>query len=185
MISPPPARFSRTGSVARLGALPVLGLAGAFAPWIAVIAHLVVPVVAALHVRADGPRRFAEEEVPRMAEGLSWLLALTAWSGMVTDRFPTARADGEVRLVVESAARPSAARALTRWLTALPSALVLAVLSVALLPLWFAGLAVLAARGRPPGLVRRAHVAALGLQAGYLAHLAFAKERRPCPSRSS
>jgi hypothetical protein len=165
-------RFSRSGAATRLGALPLLGVAGVLAPWIGAIAHVVVPIVAALHIRVDGPRRFAAEEVPRMAEGLAWLLALSAWSGMVIDRFPSARAGASLTLILEAPPRPRAARALARWVTGLPGALAIAILGLALLPLWLAGLAMLAARGSPPTSVRRAHLAAIRLQARYLARLA-------------
>lgn len=161
--SPP----GRRGPLRALALLP-LGVVGPFGGWILPTAYLVIPPVAGLHLADRRPAAYLGEDGPRVAAALEWLLWLRAYGMLIVAR-PPLGGDPPVRLAVAAAGRPTTATAMLRLVTGLPLALALFAAGLALLPLWLAGAAWLAARGRLPAPVRAAQAALLRAEAAFLA----------------
>jgi hypothetical protein len=124
-----PAEFSRLQLAARLIAFIVLGLVGISFGTLFLIAYLALPVYAA--TRLSGGRsapEYVDRDGPRVLGLLRWLAAISAWAGLIAERFPERSPTEIVKLEVEGTAHPTASSALWRVITGLPSALLLAVL---------------------------------------------------------
>jgi hypothetical protein len=145
-----------------------LGVVGPFGGWILPTAYLVIPPVAGLHLASRPAEDYARDDGPRVAAALEWLLWLRAFGMLVVER-PPLTAAAPLRLAVAATGRPTAASALARLLTGLPLGLALFAAGAALVPLWLAGCAWVALRGRLPGPVRAAHLALLRAEAAFLA----------------
>ncbi len=161
--SPPP----RGGPLRALALLP-LGLVGPFGGWVLPTAYLVIPPVAGLHLTGRRPAAYLGEDGPRVAAALEWLLWLRAYGMLVVARPPLGD-DPPLRLALATSGRPSTATAMLRLLTGLPWAIALFAAGAALLPVWLAGAAWLAVRGRLPAPVRAVQVALLRAEAAFLA----------------
>jgi len=174
----PPARSKRTVGL-RLLAGPALGQLGPFAIWTLPLVYLVLPLVAAFHLRADGPDAFLDVEVPRLTQGVGWVLAFQAWALGLVDRFPLPDEHAVVRLDVVPRSPPSARWALARLFTGLPAGLAL----------WLASQACIVASGRSPRWLRVPLGALLAANARFLVvHASIAHRRRyvePAPARAS
>ena len=118
-----PPTFERAHVFLRVALLVVIG-------WIAHPVGLLwlgIPLVAAVLVSQKGGKRYLDEDGPKVARGLNWLLDLVAYLALLTDRAP---GDGghRVRFDVERSGSPTVGSALLRIIYAIPSVFVLAVL---------------------------------------------------------
>lgn len=127
-------------------------LAGAIG-WIFGLVYLVLPVVAAIFVSQKGGEKYLAEDGPRVTGWLRWIVAFYAYLGILTDRFPTEKPEEIVRFEVQTGGTPTVGSALLRLIYSIPSALVLAVLSIASAVIWIiAAVMVLVQENYPDGL---------------------------------
>ena len=148
-----PASFERMQLLLRIVLAIVLGWIGITAGWLVGVLFLVLPLVAAVAVSSIGTERYLTEVGPRVWRALAWLLQLSAYMLLLTDRFP-ARDEGQVQIYIRFTGRPTIGSALLRLLTSIPSGLVLCVLWFASAFVWLvaAGL-VLLGGPLPPSLL--------------------------------
>src|SRR5204863_6983876 len=102
-----------------------LGWLGITAGWLVWGLYLLLPIVAAISV-SIGVERFRADFAPRIATVLIWLLRLSAYTMLLTDRFPVGQET--VRIELPIASNPTVGSALWRLLSSLPSGVVLVVL---------------------------------------------------------
>jgi hypothetical protein len=131
-----PERFDRVQLALRIALLVVLSIFGLTIGAISSLVYLGLPIVAAMAIRAHGPR-FLADGAPRFARALRAILGAYAYVMLLVDQVPEGD-DERVAFAIEPDAwrespGPTAFVPLVRWLYALPSAFVLAILSV---PAW-------------------------------------------------
>jgi hypothetical protein len=123
-----PLRYTRLQLLVRLAASVALGVLGLSLGLVYLAAYLALPAVAAVRLGSTDPATYLREDGARVSRGLAWFAAVYAWFALVTDSLPARLPDEEVRVVVEPQGTPTAASALWRIVTGVPSALVLAFL---------------------------------------------------------
>jgi len=133
-----PRRFERIQLFVRLLLALVLGLFGITVGWVGLVLYLTLPLVAAIAITTLGSARFTEEVAPRIRRGLVWLIQLSAFTMLLTDRFPTTT-EPDVRVDMPIGGRPTATTAVVRLVSSAPSAFLLFVLSVVSGILWLIG----------------------------------------------
>lgn len=154
-----PAHHERIQVVLRILLAIALGWIGITTGWLVGLLFVALPLVAAISA-STGPRRFREDTAPAVVRVLSWLLQLSAFMLLLTDRFPSGT-DPNARIELPIHAQPTPGSALTRLLTSLPSGLVLMVLWFVSSVLWLvSAITVLVATTVPPSI--------LGYQRGVL-----------------
>jgi hypothetical protein len=127
-----PAGFSRSHVFLRVGVLILIGL----------VVHPVgllwlgLPVVAAILISRKGGRRYLDEDGPAVARALNWIVDLVAYVALLTDRLPS-REEHAVRFEVGRSGEPTRRSALLRIVYALPSVLVLAIVTWVGTIVWF------------------------------------------------
>ncbi len=119
-----PQRFDRIQVVLRAVIIWLAALIGIPFGW---ILYLGFPVLAAVLISQKDGSRYLAEDGPRVARWLGWVMAASAYMWILTDRLPGS-GEATVRFEVEPSGAPSPGSALLRILTAIPSALVLALL---------------------------------------------------------
>ena len=140
-----PEKFERPQVFIRIVAYLLLGLVLNLAYW-------GLPIVAAIWSSQKGSQRFLEEDGPKISGWLRWMTALTAYTYMLTDRFPSEE-DPSVRYEVQPTGSPSVGSALLRLIMSIPSLLVLAVLLWVSAIIWLiASVMVLVQETYPEGL---------------------------------
>jgi hypothetical protein len=122
-----PEKFERPHLALRIVVVIILSVIGATG-WILGLVYLVFPALAAIFVSQKGPEKFLEEDGPRMTGWLRWVLALYAYIGILTDRFPSEKPEEIVRFEVQTSGSPTVGSALLRLIYSIPSAFVLAIL---------------------------------------------------------
>jgi hypothetical protein len=124
-----PESFTRFQLLVRLAASIALGVLGISLGAVFLATYLALPVYAAVRLGRRTPEDYLREDAPQVVRFISWIAAVFAWFGLVTDRLPVKEPDEDVRVVVAPVGTPSPASALWRVLLGGPSALVLAVLA--------------------------------------------------------
>jgi hypothetical protein len=148
-----PERFQRAQLFLRILVLVLLGIVSGSVGAGMGFVYLLVPVVAALLISQKGGERFITEDATRATRWLRWLVALYAYLAFLTDRFPSERVDEIVRFDVRASGSPTVGSALLRLLKAIPSAIVLALLSLVSLVVWLiAAISILINESYPEGL---------------------------------
>src|SRR5262249_17593563 len=87
-----------------------------------------LPVVAAILVSQKGGQRYLDESGPTVVRVLGWILAVVAYLALLTDRLPD-RGEQPFRFHLERSGSPTVGSALLRILYAIPSLIVLALLT--------------------------------------------------------
>jgi hypothetical protein len=146
VISPP--RFERLQLLLRVALAIVLGWIGITAGWLVCVLFGALPLIAAIVISSGGGERYLGEVAPRLWRVLAWLLQLSAYMLLLVDRFPTGPADDWVRLQIRFTGKPTVGSALLRFITSIPSGLVLMLLWFVSWVLWVAS-AVLVLFGSP------------------------------------
>jgi Domain of unknown function (DUF4389) len=169
-----PPKFQRAHVFLRVALLVVIGWIGhPFG-----LLWLGLPVVAAILVSQKGGQRYLDETGPTVTRVLHWIVDLVAYLALLTDRLPGGGGQ-PVRFEIERSGSPTVGSALLRILYAIPSLIVLAILSFVGAIVWvIAVVFVLAGESYPEGLWRFL----LGLvrwEACLLAYLASLVERYP------
>lgn len=106
------------------------------ASWAIGIVYLALPVVAAIFVSQKGGEKYLEEDGPRVTGWLRWVVAVYAYLGILTDRFPTEKPEDVVRFEVRTGGSPTVGTALLRLIYSIPSALVVSLLGIVSAVIW-------------------------------------------------
>ncbi|MFT3765673.1 MAG: DUF4389 domain-containing protein [Minicystis sp.] len=134
-----PERFDRAQVALRLLILAVFSIVGITMGALFGLLYLALPLFAAIAVSTKGGRRFLDEDGPRFARGIRWVMSAYAYMMLLTDHLPSSPED-DVRLAIEpgawSAPGPSTGSALLRLITSLPSAFVLGLLGLVSWVVW-------------------------------------------------
>jgi uncharacterized protein DUF4389 len=119
-----PPLFQRAHVFLRIALLIVIGWIGH--PW--GLLWLGLPVVAAILVSQKGGQRYLDENGATVTHVLNWILDLVAYLALLTDELP-GQTEHPVRFQVERSGSPTVGSALLRILYAIPSLIVLAILT--------------------------------------------------------
>jgi hypothetical protein len=169
-----PPVFQRAHVFLRVGLLVVIG-------WIGHplgLLWLGLPLVAAILVSQKGGQRYLDEDGPTVTRILNWILDLVAYLALLTDRLP-GRSDHPVRFQVDRSGSPTVGSALLRILYAIPSLIVLAILTFVGAIVWvIAVVLVLVDENYPDSLWRFLH-GIVRWEACLLAYLASLVDRYP------
>ncbi len=148
-----PEKFERPHIFIRILVMVILSILAGAIGWILGLVYLVFPVLAAIFVSQKGSEKYLEEDGPRMTGWLRWVLALYAYLGLLTDRFPTEKPEEIVRFEVKTGGAPTMGSALLRLIYSIPSAVVLGLLGiVSAVILVIAAVMVLIQENYPDGL---------------------------------
>jgi hypothetical protein len=148
-----PEKFERPHVFVRILVVAILSILAGAIGWILGLVYLVFPVLAAVFVSQKGPEKYLEEDGPRMTGWLRWVLALYAYLGILTDRFPTEKPEEIVRFEVRAGGTPTVGSALLRLVYSIPSAFVLGILGIVSgIVLLIAAVMVLIQENYPEGL---------------------------------
>ncbi len=130
-----PDKFERPHLVIRIVVAIILSIIGALG-WILGLVYLAFPVIAAIFISQKGPQKFLEEDGPRMASWIRWVLALYAYVAILTDRFPTEKPEDIIHFEVQTGGSPTVGSALLRLIYSIPSAFVLSLLGIVSAIIW-------------------------------------------------
>jgi hypothetical protein len=148
-----PERFERPQVILRILVLIILSILAGAIGWVFGLVYLVLPVLAAIFISQKGGERYLSEDSPRMARWLRWVLAIYSYLAVLTDRFPTERPEQVVTLEVTPGGSPTVGAALLRLIYSIPSAIVLALLSIVSAVIWIiAVVMILVQENYPEGL---------------------------------
>jgi hypothetical protein len=121
--------------------------------WIVGLAYFVLPIAAAIYISQKGSEKFLEEDGPKMTGWVRWIMAFYAYLVIVTDRFPSEKAEELVKFEVRTSGTPTVGSALLRLIYSIPSAFVLGLLNVVSEVLWvIAAIMVLVQENYPDGI---------------------------------
>ena len=145
-----PEKFERPQMALRI----VIGIIAYFIlSWVGGILYLIFPAVAAVLTSQKGGEKYLEEDGPRVAGWIRWVVAIYAYLIVLVDKFPTEKPEEIVRFDVRTTGSPTVGSALLRLIYSIPSALVLGLLSiVGLVVLLIAVISVLINETYPEGL---------------------------------
>ena len=132
-----PQRYDRVQLLLRILFAIVLGWIGFTTGWLVWGLYLVLPVIAAIAISSSRTSYF-EGTAPQVWRVLSWLLKLSAYMMLLVDRFPK-EDDGDVRVAVRYTGRPTAGSSIARFVTSIPSGIVLGALWFVSSILWLWG----------------------------------------------
>jgi hypothetical protein len=130
-----PERYDRAQAVLRLLLLIAFSFAGSLFGWLFGVVYLLVPLLAAILVSQAGGG-YLSKDGERATRWLRWLVAAYAYLLFLTDRFPSGAAEDDIRFEVRTGGEPTVGSALTRLVTSLPSAVVLALLGLVAAIAW-------------------------------------------------
>jgi hypothetical protein len=148
-----PEKFDRVQLALRLAVVIVLSILAGAIGWIVGLVYLIFPVLAAIFISSKGAEKFLNEDGPRMTGWLRWVLALYSYLGLLTDKLPTEKPEEHVKYEVTPGGSPTVGSALLRIIFAIPSALVLALLSFVAGILWIiAAIMILIQENYPDGI---------------------------------
>jgi hypothetical protein len=141
-----PERFDRAQVFLRLVVLFIFSAVGS----IGSLLYLGFPVLAGIMISGKGGQRFMEEDAPRVAGWLHWIVAVATYVSFLSDRFPTERPETAARFHVTPSGIPTVGTAVLRIITSIPSLLVLLVMCVVSVFVWVvAAIWVLVVRSYP------------------------------------
>ena len=130
-----PADFSRVQLALRVLLFVIIGMLGFSLGALFLVLYLALPAFAAIQLSEVSQGEYLERDAPRIARVLRWVMAVYAYFALLTDRLPTREPDGAIELEIHAGGQPTVGSALLRILSAIPNALVLAIV------LWFAAIA--------------------------------------------
>lgn len=169
-----PPTFQRAHVFLRIALFVVIGWLGH--PW--GLLWLGLPVVASILVSQKGGQRYLDQTGPTLTRALNWLLDLVAYLALLTDELP-GQGEHPVRLRVERSGSPTVGSALLRILYAIPSLIVLAILSLVGAVVWLLALVVVLVAERNPEGLWRFLLALVRWEAWLLAYLASLVDEYP------
>jgi uncharacterized protein DUF4389 len=169
----PPA-FRREHVLLRIALLVVIG-------WIGHPLGLLwvgIPVVAAILVARKGAQRYLDEDGPTVTRVLNWILDVTAYVALLTDRLP-GPGEHPVRFEVERSGVPTTGSAVLRILYVIPSLIVFAFLMLVGAIVWVIALVGVLVNERYPAGLWRFQRGLLRWEARLLAYLASLVDQYP------
>jgi Domain of unknown function (DUF4389) len=169
-----PAVFDRSHVFLRIAMLIVIG-------WIVHPVGLLwlgLPVVAAILISQKGGQRYLNEDGPRVARALNWIVDLVAYIALLTDQLPS-RDEHPVRFAVERTGSPTRRSALLRIVYAIPSLIVLAILTWVGTIVWVFAMVLVFFTGRYPERWWHFLCGIVGWEARVVAYLASLVDRYP------
>jgi hypothetical protein len=125
-----PERFDRTHVVIRVLVVIILTLLGGAIGWAYGVLYLALPVLAAVMISQKGTEAYFAEAGDNITKWLRYVVAFQAYMFLLTDHLPNERIQEFMHFDVEPEGDASPGGALLRILLAIPSLLVLAVLSL-------------------------------------------------------
>ena len=155
----PPLVFERMQLLVRLAITVALAWLGITLGWLWCVLFLVLPIVAAIVVSAKSAEHYTQDTGGKLLPALAWLLELSAYLLLVTDRVPID--ERHVHIELRTTGHPSVGSALARLITSIPSAFVLCIVGFASCVLWAIALFSILFRARVPASI-------LEFQTGYL-----------------
>lgn len=90
--------------------------------------YLAFPVLAAIWISQKGSQKFLEDDGPRLRGWIKWITALSAYTYILTDKFPSDETVEDITFDIEIGGSPTVGSALLRLIFSIPSAIVLALL---------------------------------------------------------
>ena len=169
-----PPVFDRTHVLIRIAVLAVVG-------WIVHPVGLLwlgLPAVAATLIAQKGGQRYLSEDGPTVARALNWIIDLVAYVALLTDRLPS-RDRHAVRFEVERSGSPTTRSALLRILYAIPSVIVLAVVTWVGTIVWLVAMVLVFFTGTYPESWWHFLCGIVGWEARVVAYLASLVDRYP------
>jgi len=130
-----PPHFERIMLLLRIVLAIVLGAIGVTAGWLVWVLYGALPLIAAIAVSSRGADYYTKQLAPRLWRVVAWMLQLSAFMGLLVDRFPMGdQSDVHIELTVSS--HPTARSALLRRRSSIPSGLVLMLFGIVSYVLW-------------------------------------------------
>jgi Domain of unknown function (DUF4389) len=169
-----PPVFQRAHVFLRVGLLVVIG-------WIGHPVGLLwlgLPLVAAIVVSQKGGQRYLDEDGPTVTRALNWILDLVAYLALLTDQLPS-RGDHPVRFQVDRSGSPTVGSALLRLFFAIPSLIVLAILTFVGAIVWVIAVVLVLVDEKYPDSLWRFLLGIVRWEACLLAYLASLVDRYP------
>ena len=115
--------------------------------------YVFLPIIVGITISARSSAYYKTELAPKLWRGFEWLFAFSAYMLFATDRFPLDHG-GNVRTEIRITSNPTLGSALLRFVTSLPSAVVLGLLGcVSGVFALFAMLTILIDRKVPAGIL--------------------------------
>lgn len=131
-----PEKFERPQVALRVLVIIILSLLAGALGWIFGLAYLAFPVIAAIFISQRGSEKYLQDDAPRVIGWLRWVLALYSYLWLLTEKFPTEAPETIVKFEVQTGGSPTVGSALLRLILAIPSAFVLALLSIVGAIIW-------------------------------------------------
>lgn len=122
--------YDRTQVVIRILIIIVLSILAGAIGWIFGALYLGIPVLAAILISQKGAQQYFAESEQNMTLWLRYIVAFYAYLGLLTDKLPNEDPRQTLRFDVATAGEPTAGGVLLRIITAIPHAIVLALLSI-------------------------------------------------------
>lgn len=145
-------KYDRTQVVIRILAVIVLSILAGALGWIPGLLYIGLPVLAAILISQKGAATYLAESEKNMTLWLRYVVGFYAYLGLLTDKLPS-NEQHVVRFDVAPSGEPTAGGVLVRIITAIPHAIVLAILSiVAGILLLIAAIMVLVQESYPEGI---------------------------------
>src|SRR4029079_18647916 len=83
-----PERYDRSQLAVRLVGIVALSILGVTFPRFFGAVYLILPVLAAVFISTQGPPGYLRGKGVRVARWLHWIMAISAYYALLTDRFP-------------------------------------------------------------------------------------------------
>ena len=125
-----PERYDRTQIAIRLLILIVLSILAGSMGWVHGLLYLGLPVVAAILISQKGAKQFHAESEQNVTMWLRYAIAFYAYMGLLTDKLPNEDPRQTMRFNVVPSGEPTPGNVLLRIITAIPHAIVLAILGI-------------------------------------------------------
>lgn len=147
-----PDQFDRLQLLIRVVAFCALGMIGLSFGMVMMFGFVALPAFAAIRLTTRSQADYVQRDGLRIANGLRWFAAISAWAGLITDRLPHETPSETLRVDLTPTAHPTPTTAIVRVLTGIPSAFVLALLGCLGVVVWvWAALSILFVRRVGPG----------------------------------
>jgi len=130
-----------------------------------------LPVVAATLISQKGGRRYLDENGAALTRVLNWIIDLVAYVALLTDELP-GQGEHPARLRVERSGSPTVGSALMRIVYAIPSLLVLGILTCVGAVVWTIGVVLVLVAGNYPESLWRFQLGLVRWMAWVFAYLA-------------
>jgi uncharacterized protein DUF4389 len=148
----PPQRYDRIQLLVRVGIAIALGALGITQHWLAWLLFIALPVIAASVVSVRGAEHYLTQTGTKLWSALTWLVEVSAYMLLVTDRPPLD--ERQLRVELHPTGHPSIGSALARLVMSIPSAIALCFVGLVACVLWFIALfSILFTRSVPASIV--------------------------------